>query len=434
GRLEGVQGALRDLADASQARKLVTIHVKTGVLTGALVDTQGAEPALALAIRAARPDIVRAVLQAGIDPNKPLGWRTPYWFDPWTKDKWPKRWGLSHNSPTALDLALLNTRITFNRRGGNVMVSNPTVVRDAVEDHLMTPNVDVVRALVQYGAIVEDRHLEAARKLSDAEILEVLSDAKANPVKMAKTAPVVVVPGSTSRIIAANMRDHSDYAVAAETNGTTRNGTGSTSLTRSSSISGNGPSSSTSTSLTRTLSVNGGSSSNISAPPAQHPLTPRVPVPTNTPSFQAGPLHLVPPVTSISSTDPDFLQRSLRDALATISRLRAELDAFRDQNQMLTAMLRERDEAEARRRKGMSQVVHDVIGDQRRSDESNGGTSPVEGRGSGRGMFPFPGAQSHSIAKASAPFATGATASMTTGIVGGEKKGWGTPGTPVNRK
>ncbi|KXS14468.1 hypothetical protein M427DRAFT_33150 [Gonapodya prolifera JEL478] len=66
GRIEGVQGALRDLADAAQARKMVTIHVKLGVLSGALVDTQGCEPALALAVRGARPEIVRAVLQAAV--------------------------------------------------------------------------------------------------------------------------------------------------------------------------------------------------------------------------------------------------------------------------------------------------------------------------------------------------------------------------------
>ncbi|KXS08800.1 hypothetical protein M427DRAFT_150386 [Gonapodya prolifera JEL478] len=316
------------------------------------------------------------------------------------------------------------------------MVSQPIVARDACEDHLLTPSVDVIKVLVAHGAVVEDRHLEAARKLADREILEVLAEGKANPVKVAQRTAATPPPIWTSRVIAANMRDPNEYrpaSPAAEANGYVNGAGPNGSLSRSNSIAGTpaGMTSSSSLStLSRSSSINGVSST--SAPPAQHPLTPRVPIPTNM-NFKPLPQQ-PPPVTSISSTDPDFLQRQLRDALGTIGRLRQELDALRDQNTMLTGMLREKDEQEQRRRMSPHRVVHDAVVDQRRSQDSGLG-SPVDGAGSGTGKgFPFPGATSFSVSKASAPFATGATQAMTSGPAGADRRGWGTPGTPVQRK
>ncbi|KAJ3338655.1 hypothetical protein HDU93_009288 [Gonapodya sp. JEL0774] len=182
------------------ARKKVTVNVRLPVRRlvswggGSSVqiesDTRFGESALCIAMRDGREDIVRVLLQNDeIDPNAPIEWRIVDSSAKWTREQWDahKGWAadLEHrlHFDSALDFALHSGPLPFNPRGGHISFNNPSPTDNLSAIHTLAPSVGIVTLLLQHGAQVSEKTVEAASNLSDASFLDLLRRHLQSPLK-----------------------------------------------------------------------------------------------------------------------------------------------------------------------------------------------------------------------------------------------------------
>ncbi|KAJ3336294.1 hypothetical protein HDU93_003127 [Gonapodya sp. JEL0774] len=168
GSLAQVRAALRGGADVTVARKTVNLRVRVGGLFGATYEKRApAEPVMALAVRSGNAEIVKELLDAGCDPNSELVWMIPNSCKKWTQQHWDRwRWLWTFEFTSALDLALTQGMIAFNRRGPSLSYRSPKGDGETHESFKLVPNMEVVQVLLSRGAEVDEAILEKARKLS----------------------------------------------------------------------------------------------------------------------------------------------------------------------------------------------------------------------------------------------------------------------------
>ncbi|KAJ3337940.1 hypothetical protein HDU93_000327 [Gonapodya sp. JEL0774] len=159
GDLEKVQAALAAGADPSLSRKSVSLNVKlrNGITK---TDTQLMESALAIAIRDEKVDIVNCLLKAAQQK--------------WDNQRWFEHEALKYAS--ALDFSLAWGGRGFNKRGARVELQNPSDADHVCEDFPLSPNTDIIKALLAHGAQVTESILEAAFELSDRSFLRILEE------------------------------------------------------------------------------------------------------------------------------------------------------------------------------------------------------------------------------------------------------------------
>ncbi|KXS18232.1 hypothetical protein M427DRAFT_153389 [Gonapodya prolifera JEL478] len=138
-------------------------------------DTQFGESALVLAIKSQRVDTVRALLEHGADPNRPVDWLIPDYLKSrdtakkWDQERWNTRWAAHRAYPSALDFALFSGREKFNLKGAVVQLDNPTMERHVCSTVILFPNPDVIKVMLQLGAIPTVTAYEKAKKLAQAD-------------------------------------------------------------------------------------------------------------------------------------------------------------------------------------------------------------------------------------------------------------------------
>ncbi|KXS09119.1 hypothetical protein M427DRAFT_39486, partial [Gonapodya prolifera JEL478] len=189
--VEAVKQALQDGADPN-ARKLVTLKVDLD--NGERkTDTLPMESAMTLAIRNGATDdraieVVRALLEAGCDPNDSVEWKTSNYFDKWTIKEWEGkyRWLVTYKYASYLTLALTAIKgRPFSERGAHVVLDNPSNQDQRRDEFPLQPNIHIIRLLLQFGAKNEPAALQLARKLSDKIALELLENPPAPEVRTA---------------------------------------------------------------------------------------------------------------------------------------------------------------------------------------------------------------------------------------------------------
>ncbi|KXS22547.1 hypothetical protein M427DRAFT_50846 [Gonapodya prolifera JEL478] len=198
GNLEEVRRAIGESSPRPNARKRISLECKVLVSRNLIgkpeerveTDTADGESALCLAILTGRSELVRAVLEAGADPNSMISWKVPSGAETWTKALWEKRrWHLQFTSPSALDFALGGVRVFFgdgspairqqaeledtgrlliSKRGENVRLSNPRSPSESYQRATLTPNLDIVTWLLNKGAVVSLSCRDAATRLGRA--------------------------------------------------------------------------------------------------------------------------------------------------------------------------------------------------------------------------------------------------------------------------
>ncbi|KAJ3342085.1 hypothetical protein HDU93_003301 [Gonapodya sp. JEL0774] len=137
-------------------------------------DSQLGESALVLAIKSQRVDIVRALLEHGADPNRPVDWLIPDFLKSqdskkWDQERWNTRWASHRAYPSALDFALFSGREKFNLKGPVVQLDNPSLERHVCSSVILFPNPDVIKVMLQLGAIPTVTAYEKAKRLAHAD-------------------------------------------------------------------------------------------------------------------------------------------------------------------------------------------------------------------------------------------------------------------------
>ncbi|KAJ3336400.1 hypothetical protein HDU93_002900 [Gonapodya sp. JEL0774] len=158
-------------------------------------DTVDCESALALAIMRAQPEIVGMLLEAGAPPNREIRWKRSA-FGTWNMpigDWEVARWECEYFFPSALTLALgkggkgvtaatgkvvtiPNSKniLAINLPGGHVDIFRPRLVDDVRVQLQIVPSIEIVRLLLDAGATVTEKELDAAKSNSDPKFLELL--------------------------------------------------------------------------------------------------------------------------------------------------------------------------------------------------------------------------------------------------------------------
>ncbi|KAJ3337021.1 hypothetical protein HDU93_001740 [Gonapodya sp. JEL0774] len=199
------------------ARKRVTLKVdlESGETKSDAIDC---ESALTLAILHGHLDVVRALLAHGADPNATCEWRiADHESTPWTFAKWNTyRWLLTITFSSPLLLAIgrggrmvasipdpesedsedrfdvtmeTHHKLQINLKGGDVRLENPTDARGACVDFAMRRSLDIVKLLLEHGAVVSDSIVATARKVQDTQYAECLEQYLIN-----QRNPVPVMP------------------------------------------------------------------------------------------------------------------------------------------------------------------------------------------------------------------------------------------------
>ncbi|KAJ3339538.1 hypothetical protein HDU93_008069 [Gonapodya sp. JEL0774] len=163
---EDVKKALKAGADPN-VRKIVTL---VAVLQGGQErrDTQQMESVLAIAIRNENADIVTSLLGAGADPNRPISWRVAacHPSGSWSSQQWESaRWIDGASFSSALEFSLSCWEGKMNKRGPDITLKNPEVPGEACDDSVQAPNLNIVSALLSYGARVSPAALQTAASL-----------------------------------------------------------------------------------------------------------------------------------------------------------------------------------------------------------------------------------------------------------------------------
>ncbi|KAJ3337396.1 hypothetical protein HDU93_001146 [Gonapodya sp. JEL0774] len=173
GRLDIVEAALRDGGSPNCTKRVsLVIRMVEDERELKKTDTQNCEVAIVLAIRSARVDIVRALVEAGCDINRPVSWLIPGSWEMWTQAKWEReRWKFpaGGTSPfvNALDFAMVaGGPLKFNFNGPSVVINHPKSSSEACQSFSLQPSLDIVRLLLQHGAQVSTKTLELAHNLS----------------------------------------------------------------------------------------------------------------------------------------------------------------------------------------------------------------------------------------------------------------------------
>ncbi|KXS10059.1 hypothetical protein M427DRAFT_62998 [Gonapodya prolifera JEL478] len=196
--LEEVRRALRQGANANEARKRVTLLVRLPDGT-TRSDSQLMEPPLALAIRTGRADLVKALIDSGCDPNVKIEWSIGGWHSPWTQLRWDsQRWDEDDalKFASALDFALTRGRRLFNFPGREVTLRSPSD-GDAVCVWIsLQPQIEVIRVLLEGGARVTPTALVRAKGLKNPQLLELVHDfaSKEPVISPVATSPTTVSP------------------------------------------------------------------------------------------------------------------------------------------------------------------------------------------------------------------------------------------------
>ncbi|KAJ3335737.1 hypothetical protein HDU93_004583 [Gonapodya sp. JEL0774] len=143
------------------------------------------ESALAIAIRDKRHDVLRELLDSGADPSLPIEWKTPNYFDPWQQRDWegPSRWLSTNRYPSALDFAVATSFAKpFNIKGAHVIYINPSKNDRLSEKYKLSPDLEIVRILLQHGSPVTDTSIAAARRLPNKQFFELLDGSSITPM------------------------------------------------------------------------------------------------------------------------------------------------------------------------------------------------------------------------------------------------------------
>ncbi|KXS09622.1 hypothetical protein M427DRAFT_63820 [Gonapodya prolifera JEL478] len=179
------------------ARKKVTVNVRLPIRRlwgegGVQIesDTRFGESALCIAIRDGREDIVRVLLQNDeIEPNAPIEWRIVDSAVKWTRELWDAKKGWAADPDrklrfeSALDFALFSGSRPFNPRGGHIFFDNPQPTDVLSDVRSLTPSIGVVTLLLQHGAHVSEKSVDAASSLSDPAFLDLLRRHLQDPLK-----------------------------------------------------------------------------------------------------------------------------------------------------------------------------------------------------------------------------------------------------------
>ncbi|KXS19287.1 hypothetical protein M427DRAFT_152754 [Gonapodya prolifera JEL478] len=164
GDLELVENALQAGADPNVCKR-VSLCVRLGTLRR--TDTEMGEPAIVLAILSTRGDVVRCLIEAGCDINRPIEWRVAQFWESWTQAEWERdRWCEQQSTfATALDFALSAGTWEFSLHGSHVVLNQPSSAEQVSNVFYLTPTLEIVRLLLQSGAHVSNRTYELARDL-----------------------------------------------------------------------------------------------------------------------------------------------------------------------------------------------------------------------------------------------------------------------------
>ncbi|KAJ3344270.1 hypothetical protein HDU93_000060 [Gonapodya sp. JEL0774] len=147
-------------------------------------DTVRAESALVVAVRNGRVDLARALLEAGANPNATVQWSVANFFQDWDMEAWEtKRWFPSYSFSSALVLALQKGTAWFSGPGGHVQIPTPRSPEERYSRHQtfnLRPKIEMVLALLAYGAEVTDEVRNAAKRLDPvfAKALESIATVK----------------------------------------------------------------------------------------------------------------------------------------------------------------------------------------------------------------------------------------------------------------
>ncbi|KXS15361.1 hypothetical protein M427DRAFT_69995 [Gonapodya prolifera JEL478] len=189
---------LIDEGASPDARKRVTLRAKVDDGKGGfewMEDTVDCENALGLAILHARVAIVRLLLDNGASVDSEVQWKVAncQGTRDWTSDEWQRqRWWWTCGFPSLLTAAIghcgkstdfkgskynilnINGQLSANLRGGTVTIEHPKKSQERSVRLTVEPKMEIVRSLLEHGAIVTDVDLKAAQKNPNREFLQTL--------------------------------------------------------------------------------------------------------------------------------------------------------------------------------------------------------------------------------------------------------------------
>ncbi|KAJ3341686.1 hypothetical protein HDU93_004320 [Gonapodya sp. JEL0774] len=247
GSLSSMRVLIRTGAQPAKAWKQATIvcRVGDGTKNGtkAIADEKNCESALAAAIIAGREDTVRCLLQHGAVVTGREEWSIPGWkrsTKPWTQHEWDtKRWPIRYEYSCPLALALgrggdvtdqtdvtdgiagtlsrLVKRepslqnmadrgfIRVNLPGATVVVDNPSGLDECSRLVRITPNIGIVRALIEHGAPITDQVLRLASALPERHFVELLENHLVTQAALATARDEAVPTTDGGTIVAKDM-------------------------------------------------------------------------------------------------------------------------------------------------------------------------------------------------------------------------------------
>ncbi|KAJ3340249.1 hypothetical protein HDU93_007211 [Gonapodya sp. JEL0774] len=203
-------------------RKKVSIRVTVG--SEVKTDTNDCESCITLAIMHGHLDVVRALLEAradGFDVNDGVTWTIANCNRNWTPAIWERRWREIMSFPSLLTMAVARAgnavdmvqksissiprpggKVSINFRGSHVSLTGLQQPDDVRLLHQMRPSLEMVQLVLEFGAKVTPRELDAARNYPGRKIFKLL-DAhfkKALLPPQLPSPPVTVSPSHTADV------------------------------------------------------------------------------------------------------------------------------------------------------------------------------------------------------------------------------------------
>ncbi|KXS09123.1 hypothetical protein M427DRAFT_39489 [Gonapodya prolifera JEL478] len=192
GALDEVRKLLARRVNPDLARKHVTLKCRLDK-GDTRTDTIFGESCLALAIIHERSEVVKLLLEAGASPNLNVTWRLSH-AGKWDVTYWNEnRWHFQYRFSSGLLLALgKGARVSLsnchtkdhqfgpwqteaetqgllrvNHKGGVVVLDHPMKIGDQYKEVHLKPSLEIVRPLLNAGALVTDEVMEALLRLGE---------------------------------------------------------------------------------------------------------------------------------------------------------------------------------------------------------------------------------------------------------------------------